>query len=104
MKTILILLFPLLLNAQFDNLKPAPNVDDCGCLRVEVYKYTSKTQTTGQVQVFKNQITFIFGSTIKSFYQIDPWYYVDDSKKVYRLYKVNDLYYFEINKTYYGFK
>lgn len=98
------LLFPIALSAQFESLKPAPDTQNCGCRKVEAYKYTTKSQTSGEAIVYRNQITFTFGSTLKTFWQTDGLYYVDDKNKIYKLNKVNDLYYFEISNTYYGFK
>ena len=104
MKIILLILLPIFLNAQFTNLKPAPTIENCGCNKVVAYKTTEKSQINGEAIVYRDQITFTFGTTLKTFWLIEHEYYLDDKKNTYKLYHQDGMYFFLINKTYYNFE
>lgn len=64
---------------------PAPTLSNCNCIKVAGFRQTESNLSFGTATVYSDQVTFKFGSTVKSFFKHSNEVWLDDKENIWLL-------------------
>lgn len=86
----------------FNGTREAPTMDNCGCKKLVAFKRTKSTTKEGTVTVYKDLLSFSFGTYTQRFFHIEGKVWSDEDGDIYLLSESEDGgYYLKVGSTFY---